>query len=214
MGKDKQALKYLSRFYTRIEDLLYYELSPLYDAVSWLVSLGQWDRWRRLSLPHVRGARVLEIGFGTGILLAELARRGYEVFGLDLSPAMHRITSARLAKQNLRVAQVRGSVQSMPLIAAYFDTVISTFPAAFILDPATIAEIARVLSPGGCFILVDMVLFTDNGILQRLARGLGILTVTELNWLENTMGEFGLSIQPAIHPRKGLRTVVMIAIRK
>ncbi|MEW6085736.1 MAG: class I SAM-dependent methyltransferase [Chloroflexota bacterium] len=214
MDKDKQALKYLSRFYTRIEDLLYYELSPLYDAVSWLVSLGQWDRWRKLSLPHVRGVRVLEVGFGTGILLAELARRGYAVFGLDLSPAMHRITSARIAKQDLRVNLVRGITQSMPLTGVSFDTVISTFPAVFILDPATIAEIARVLSPGGCFILVDMVLLTDNSILQRIARGLGILTVKELDWLEQTTGEFGLSVQPVIHPRKGLQTVVFIAIRK
>jgi ubiquinone/menaquinone biosynthesis C-methylase UbiE len=212
MGKDKQALKSLLRFYVSLEDLLYYELSPFYDVVSWLVSLGRWDRWRRLSLPHVVGARVLEVGFGTGVLLMELARRGYEVFGLDLSPAMHRITSARLAKQNLRVAQVRGSVQSMPLIAASFDTVISTFPAAFILDPATIAEIARVLSPGGCFILVDMVLFTDSSILQRLARGLGILTVKELDWLEQTMTQFGLSIHP-IHRNRGLRTLAIIAKR-
>jgi ubiquinone/menaquinone biosynthesis C-methylase UbiE len=205
-------LKNLSRFYAALEESLYYPLAPAYDLISWLVSLGQWNRWRKLSLPHVVGRRVLEVGFGTGILLAELARRGYAVFGLDLSPAMHRITSARIAKQNLHADLVRGIVQFMPLTAASFDTVISTFPAAFILDPATIAEIARVLSPSGCFILVDMVLFSKNKILQRIARGLGILTVKELDWLEQTMTQFGLSIQP-IQRNKGLRTVAMIAKR-
>ncbi len=212
MSKDNSMLRNLSRFYAALEESLYYPLAPAYDLISWLVSLGQWDHWRKLSLPHVVGARVLEVGFGTGVLLMELARHGYAVFGLDLSPAMHRITSARLAKQNLRVVQVRGSVQSMPLIAASFDTVISTFPAAFILDPATIAEIARALSPGGCFILVDMVLFTNSSILQRLARGLGILTVKELDWLEQTMTQFGLSIRP-VHRNRGLRTLVIIAKR-
>jgi ubiquinone/menaquinone biosynthesis C-methylase UbiE len=206
-------LRNLSHLYAALEESLYYPLAPAYDLISWLVSLGQWDRWRKLSLPHVVGARVLEVGFGTGILLAELARRGYVVVGLDLSPAMQRITSARIAKQNLRVAQVRGSVQSMPLTAACFDTVISTFPAAFILDSATIAEIARVLSPNGRFILVDMVLFSQNRFLQRLARGLGILTVLELDWLANSAAEFGLSIHP-IQRNKGLRTVAMIANRK
>jgi ubiquinone/menaquinone biosynthesis C-methylase UbiE len=202
----------LSRFYAALEESLYSPLAPAYDLISWLVSAGQWDRWRKLSLPHVVGKRVLEVGFGTGILLMELARRGYAVFGLDLSPAMHRITSARIAKHNLHVAQVRGIVQSMPLTAACFDTVISTFPAAFILDPATIAEIARVLSPGGCFILVDMVLFSKNKFLQRLARGFGVVTVKELDWLEQTMTQFGLSIQP-IQRTKGLRTLAMIAKR-
>jgi ubiquinone/menaquinone biosynthesis C-methylase UbiE len=208
----KSAWKHPAQLYVALENSLYYQLAPAYDLISWLVSAGQWDRWRRLPLPHVVGARVLEVGFGTGVLLMELARRGYTVFGLDLSPAMHRITSARIAKQNLHVELVRGIVQSMPLIAASFDTVISTFPAAFILDPATIAEIARLLSSNGHFILVDMVLFSQNRFLQRIARGLGILTETDLDRLEQTMTQFGLSLRP-VQRNKGLRTVAMIAKR-
>lgn len=206
-------LERLSHFYTKLETSLYYQLAPAYDLISWLVSLGQWHRWRRLALSHIQGSHILEVGFGTGVLLVELARHGYWVCGLDLSPAMHHITSARMEKQNLRAAQVIGSVQAMPLTAASFDTVISTFPAAFILERATFAEIARVLSPGGRFILVDIILFSKNKFLQSLARGFGILTTKELDLLEQTAAEFGLSVQP-VQTRKGWRTLAVITHRK
>jgi len=128
MSKGNSILRNLSRIYAALEDSLYYPLAPAYDLISWLVSLGQWDRWRKLPLPHIVGACVLEVGFGTGVLLAELARRGYVVFGLDLSPSMHSITSARIAKQKLHVDLVRGIVQSMPLTAACFDAIIRSVP--------------------------------------------------------------------------------------
>src|SRR5690606_10626666 len=48
---------------------LYNELACGYDAISWMVSLGQWDRWRRQALRFVYGERILEAGFGTGGLL-------------------------------------------------------------------------------------------------------------------------------------------------
>jgi ubiquinone/menaquinone biosynthesis C-methylase UbiE len=201
----------LSRLYTHLEDRLYYELAPAYDTISWLVSAGQWDRWRKLALPYVIGRRILEVGFGTGILLTELAQRDYLTFGLDLSPAMHYITATRIVRRNLHATQIRGVVQSLPFASASFDTVISTFPAAFILDPVTIREIARSLSPGGCFILVDMCLFTNSQILQRLARGLGIQTQSEIDWLERTLTESGLSIHFINQQHKGLHVLVVVA---
>jgi ubiquinone/menaquinone biosynthesis C-methylase UbiE len=51
---------------------LYHELAPEYDLISRLVSAGAWPAWRRSVLPHLRGDRLLELGFGTGELLAEL----------------------------------------------------------------------------------------------------------------------------------------------
>ncbi|MDP1624198.1 MAG: class I SAM-dependent methyltransferase [bacterium] len=213
MTKLQNTLGHLSHLYAYLENLLYYELSPVYDAVSWLVSFGQWNRWRKLTLAHVHGRRVLEVGFGTGMLLDELTRRGYWVCGLDISPAMHRITARRFARQNITVAQVRGIVQAMPITSHFCDTLISTFPATFILDPETIRETARVLSVGGRFILIDMCLFTANKFLQRLARGLGIQTEQEIDWLEHALAECGLSVRPINRQRKGLIVFVMIAER-
>ena len=41
MGEPRSASNRLARLYLWAEDRLYYELAPAYDAVSWLVSLGQ-----------------------------------------------------------------------------------------------------------------------------------------------------------------------------
>ena len=124
---------------------LYNEFAWAYDLVSWLVSLGQWAGWRRTALDHVSGQRVLEVGFGTGELLIEMARRNLHAVGLDLSPAMQRVTARKMARRGVWTPRVRGVVQRMPFADGCFDTIISTFPAGFIAQPATLREVARLL---------------------------------------------------------------------
>ncbi len=138
---------------------LYHELAPSYDLVSRLVSAGAWPRWRRLALAHLRGSRLLEIGFGTGELLAETAGRGWEVTGLELSPAMQAVAAAR---PGLVADRVQAAAQAMPFAAASFDSVLATFPAPYILDLATLCECRRVLGEGGRLVVA--------GLWVRLAR--------------------------------------------
>jgi ubiquinone/menaquinone biosynthesis C-methylase UbiE len=203
----------LARLYTGLEDRLYYELAPAYDAVSWLVSLGHWAKWRRLALDDVAGQRVLEVGFGTGELLIEMARRGLHVCGLDLSPAMHRITARKMARQGVWAPRVRGVAQAMPFAESSFDTLIATFPADFIFDPATLREAACLLTSGGRFIIVDMCLFTGNDFLRRLARAFGVLTEDDLRRYERFAAEAGLRVRVLARKGQGLRVPVIIAER-
>jgi len=77
---------------------LYHEFAWAYDVVSWLVSLGHWAGWRRIALDHVIGRRVLEVGFGTGELLIEMACRDLHVYGLECSPAMQRVTARKMVR--------------------------------------------------------------------------------------------------------------------
>ena len=128
--------------------LLYRQLSWLYDAVSWTASLGQWDRWRRLALSYVESGPVLEVGFGTGGLLADTARAGWQVTGLDLSPQMQARAASLLDRTGLDVPRLRADVHALPFASGAFPTLISTFPAEFILEPEVWGELARVLRPG------------------------------------------------------------------
>lgn len=125
---------------------LYHELAWGYEIVAWIVSLGRWDGWRSQVLDHVIGRRVLEIGFGTGVLLGAASDRGIQIVGVDPSRQMHRVAARRLRRSRRRVPRARATAQLLPFADGSFDTVISTFPSGYILDPASLSEVTRVLS--------------------------------------------------------------------
>jgi SAM-dependent methyltransferase len=137
--------------------LLYNELAFTYDAVSWIVSLGQWQTWQRTVIPHVAaapGATILELAHGTGSLEIDLRTAGFRTVALDLSPAMGRLARRKLMRWGLHPPLVRGMAQALPFPDATFPAVVSTFPTEFIVDPATLREVHRVLVPGGRLIVV------------------------------------------------------------
>ena len=173
----------VARLYLWATERLYNELAWAYDLVSWLVSLGHWAEWRRTALEYVTGRRVLEIGFGTGELLIEARRRfgcapcGLEIYGLERSAAMHRVTASKLARRGITLPRVRALAQAMPFASGCFDTILSTFPARYILDPATTREVARLLrSPGsaedtgGRFVIVGLCCEFKNSLLRSAMR--------------------------------------------
>ncbi|MCZ7538448.1 MAG: methyltransferase domain-containing protein [Anaerolineae bacterium] len=137
--------------------LLYNELAFTYDAVSAVVSLGQWSAWQRAALPHLDarpGDPVLELAHGTGRLAIDLRRAGYRVTALDLSRAMGRIARRRLGRWGWRPSLVRARAQALPFPAGHFAAAVSTFPTEFIADPLTLGEVFRVLAPGGRLVIV------------------------------------------------------------
>lgn len=136
--------------------LLYNELAFTYDVVAWLVSFGQWAAWRRTAMCCLGEGAVLDLGHGTGGLMVDLLSRGLSPFGLDLSPHMGRIARRRLIGRHLPVRLVRGRAQQLPFADQSLGTVLMTFPADFVLDPATLRSVARVLRPGGRLVIVVM----------------------------------------------------------
>jgi SAM-dependent methyltransferase len=134
---------------------LYGPFAWLYDWVSRTFFLGQWRLWQRTSIPHLRGKRVLEIGMGTGNLQIDFARTGFEAWGIDLSPQMLRqakLKARRLGLSPFRACRARA--QALPFPDASFDSLVSTFPSEYIAEPETLAELARVLIPGGRLVIV------------------------------------------------------------
>jgi ubiquinone/menaquinone biosynthesis C-methylase UbiE len=136
--------------------LLYYQLAWTYDLVAWLVSFGQWAAWRRIATLFLKDGPILELGYGTGGLMADMAARGLAPVGLDLSPQMARLARRRLVQQKTIPQLVRGRAQHLPFPDASFANVVVTFPTEFILAPQTLASVARVLRPGGCLVVVTM----------------------------------------------------------
>ncbi|MFQ6000326.1 MAG: class I SAM-dependent methyltransferase [Anaerolineae bacterium] len=132
---------------------LYNEFAWAYDGISYLVSRGEWHRWQRAALSRLRGPRILEIGFGTGDLLSEMRSQGYLCYGVELSPSMLRI--AQRKQKGVKAPLCRARAQDMPFRDGAFDSLVSTFPSSFILDPRAQREMVRVLAPGGRLVVVD-----------------------------------------------------------
>lgn len=178
-------LTWLARLYLWATHRLYNQFTWAYDVVSWVISLGQWSRWRRMALDHVprmgahmTGQRVLELGFGTGELLIEMAERGWRVCGLELSSAMHRVTAGKMRRRGVWAPRVRGCAQALPFTGGAFHALVATFPAGFILSRATFLEAARVLRnpdsaadhQGGRFIITGLFFETESPMVRGASR--------------------------------------------
>src|ERR687892_2859948 len=92
---------------------LFAALGPSYDRVGAVLSLGQDPLWRRFLVTRLPpdGGRVLDVATGTGLVAAELLRRGFEVTGLDLSPEMLAVAHRRFGDQ---VGLINGSAEALP----------------------------------------------------------------------------------------------------
>jgi len=133
------------RVYLWLSERLYHEFAWAYEFVAWVVSGGQWDRWRRQALDHVAGPYVLELGFGTGALLVAGRRRGLRMFGIEPSKEMQRVARRRLERVHCRVPRVCAVSQALPFVDGAFDSVVATFPTSYVTDERTLREVWRVL---------------------------------------------------------------------
>ncbi len=86
--------------------------------------------------------------------MADFYARNLPVTGLDLSPAMGRLARRRLRSHGFCPRLVRGRAQSLPLADSSLSNVVATFPTEFILSVETLSEVARVIRPGGRFLIV------------------------------------------------------------
>jgi len=104
-------------------------------------------------LPERRFARALEVGYGAGALQLTMAGAAAELHGVDLD-ADPAVVSPILAAKGLSPRLVRGSVYELPYEDAWFDLVFSFSVFEHLHEyPRALAEVARVLRPGGIFLL-------------------------------------------------------------
>jgi demethylmenaquinone methyltransferase / 2-methoxy-6-polyprenyl-1,4-benzoquinol methylase len=141
---------------TRFAQQLFQGLPRRYDLLAEALSFGQNRRWRRTMVDSVVGsgpATVLDVATGTAGVAIQLARRtGARVTGVDITEAMLRRGRVAVLKQGFheRIALVGGQAERLPFPDATFDALTFTYLLRYVADPAaTIAELARVVRPGG-----------------------------------------------------------------
>lgn len=140
---------------------LFAGIAPEYDRMGAILSFGQDPRWRRFLVSRVNaipGAWVLDVGTGTGLVARELAAKNLRVVGLDQSPAMIRRGAVAVREAGLeeRVRLVLGQGQALPFADETFDSVTFTYLLRYVDDPgATLAELARVVRPGGAMAALE-----------------------------------------------------------
>ncbi|HEX3706758.1 MAG TPA: class I SAM-dependent methyltransferase [Mycobacteriales bacterium] len=100
------------------------------------------------------GERALDLGCGTGNAALALARAGAVVTAVDPAPRLLEVTRSRAATEALTLDVREGEAATIPLGDHSADVIVSVFAVIFAPDPpAAMAEMARVLAPGGRIVL-------------------------------------------------------------
>ncbi|HEU5298874.1 MAG TPA: class I SAM-dependent methyltransferase [bacterium] len=140
--------------------LALHALTPLYDRLASLMGFGEPFAARVAGALALRGDEsVLDVGCGTGIVLAALAARhpGARLTGIDADPGMLERAAARTAL-GIPLRLILAYAQALPFRAGTFDAAVSTLIFHHLptdVKRTALAEIARVLKPGGGFLLAD-----------------------------------------------------------
>ena len=102
-------------------------------------------------------ARVVDVGTGTGFVAAGLAGRAATVVGVDNSPAMLGVAADNLAALGTtNVTLARGEVDQLPLPDDSVDVAVANMVLHHAPAPAAmLAEMARVVRPGGTIAITD-----------------------------------------------------------
>lgn len=138
--------------------------SALYDRAFAATEEAGLRRMRSELLAGARG-RVLELGAGTGANLELYPEAIDSLVLVEPDPHMTRQLRAKLAGSGRRAEVIEAGGEQLPFADASFDTVVVTLVLCTVSDPgAAVAEIARVLVPGGRLLFLEHVRAEDAGL--------------------------------------------------
>ena len=121
--------------------------------------------YRHTALDAANG-RVLEVGVGSGLNLP-IYRAVDQVFGIDPSQELLDRASKRIGNARVPVSLVQASAEQLPFADTAFDTLVMTWTLCSIPNPiAALAEMRRVLKPGGRLLFVEHGLSPEPGIIR------------------------------------------------
>jgi demethylmenaquinone methyltransferase/2-methoxy-6-polyprenyl-1,4-benzoquinol methylase len=135
---------------------LFEPLPRRYNLLAWLLSFGQDRRWRVAMIDRVVGSDprlILDVACGPCAVTKALAKKTKaRIVGIDLSEAMLRMGQSNVHAAGLdeRISLVLGRGEQLPFADDTFDALTFTYLLRYVDDPkATIAELVRVVKPGG-----------------------------------------------------------------
>ena len=152
--------------------------ASFYDTAVWLLSLGKGQAIRKVTVELAQiklGDRVLDVGCGTGDLTMAakaLAGPGGEVFGTDASPEMIDLARRKAARAGVDVTFQIDLIENITFPDNQFDVVLSSLMMHHLPDDLKregLAEIYRVLKPGGRLLIVDMESSSSGSVGQRFS---------------------------------------------
>ena len=158
-------------------------ISKEYDGLNRVISFGIDVKWRKKVVNKVAATkpkRILDVATGTGDLAINLAKTdAEEIIGLDISAGMLNVGKEKVAAKNLddRIKMVQGDSENLPFEDDYFDAITVAFGIRnFETLEKGLAEILRVLKPGGIFVILETSVPTKFPFKQ----GYGLYTKTLL----------------------------------
>jgi demethylmenaquinone methyltransferase/2-methoxy-6-polyprenyl-1,4-benzoquinol methylase len=138
---------------TRVVRSMFDAIAPRYEFVNKIITFGLDRRWRRATLASLgleRGSLVLDVACGTGDFTKMANASGFVSIGVDLSLGMLEAASSP-------ITAVEADGAFLPFATGTFDGVLCGYALRNFTDlDGVIAEMARVLRPGGRLAIIDV----------------------------------------------------------
>lgn len=145
-----------------------------------LIDKPHWSEYRRQQLAEVNG-EILEIGVGTGLNLPHYPEHVRKITTVDPNPGMNRKLAKRIAHTEIEVDRRVLSSEELPFDDETFDCVVSTITLCSIANvDQALAELFRVLKPGGRLRFLEHGLSPDQSVQRRQRRW---------NWFQQIVGD-------------------------
>jgi ubiquinone/menaquinone biosynthesis C-methylase UbiE len=169
----------------------------------------------RQKLLQTASGDVLEIGFGTGLNLPHYPSSVRKITTVDPNPGMHRLALRRVNSTGIEVDHRQQRGERLEFDSGAFDCAVSTFTLCSVNnEEQVVAEVYRVLKPGGRFLFLEHGLSPEPGVQKwqrrlnrlemlladgcRLDRNIKALVVDQ-SFASVEMNEFYLEKTPRTH---------------
>lgn len=137
-------------------------ISNEYDGLNRVISFGIDIKWRKKVVAMIAATtpqNVLDVATGTGDLAINLAETGAnKIIGLDISAGMLSVGKKKIKEKNLdqTIEMVQADSENLPFEDNHFDAITVAFGIRnFETLEKGLAEILRVLKPGGLFVILE-----------------------------------------------------------